>query len=112
MALGPFPPLAVKGTQESKARGGAQQQSQPGAGAAQDPQPRHDAPAARESHQEQAGGGRQIRERGPPTTHAEPLEISPCPDSEPSPNLDPKRPPAPRAELPRSSLLSNTPPKP
>ena len=27
VAPGPFPPLTVKGTQESKARGGAQQQS-------------------------------------------------------------------------------------
>lgn len=61
MALGPFPPLAVKGTQESEARGGPQQQSQPGAGAAQDPQSRHGAPAAHVSHREQAGGGREIR---------------------------------------------------
>lgn len=71
MALRPFPPLAVKGTQESNARGGAQQQSQPGAGTSQGPQSRHDAPAAPMCHQEQRGGRREIRERvvHHPTTH-------------------------------------------
>lgn len=105
MALGPFPPLAVKGTQESKARGGAQQQSQPGLGAAQDPQSRHAAPAAHVNHRQQAGGdrGREIRERDPPTpklpTTLTPIRIlrfppDPCARLPClSPNLDAASPP-------------------
>lgn len=66
MALGPFPPLSVQGIQESKARGGAQQQSQPGARAAQG---LHDAPAARGRHREQGrrGGGRFVSVAHHPT---------------------------------------------
>lgn len=94
MALGPFPPLSVKGIQEPKARGGAQQQSQPGAGAAQDSQARHDAPAARVSHaNRRGGGGGEIRERDPPTPTPNPwrcLLAQTLSAQLPHPNLDPK----------------------
>lgn len=82
MAPGPLPPLAVKRTQESKARGGAQQQSQPGLGAAQDPQPRHAAPAAHVNHRSGRAGTRRKKLVS--------VVLPPPPPDYPHPNPDPK----------------------